>query len=153
MTIQEAARSILQEAQKPMKSTDIAASALQRGLVFSDAQDPVASLSQTIEKNIRSAHYNSENLKFIQVGRKRLVGLASMVENPAHSSPAEQPLREITANVPLDTYELIKTASDAGIASTFDETVVKILKMGLPAVAEEVKVRLKDQMRKFDGLV
>ncbi len=53
MTIQEAAHKLLSEVMKPLSAKDLAKMALERHMVSSEAQDPIASHAQTIEKNVR----------------------------------------------------------------------------------------------------
>ena len=50
MTSQEAARIILEEAGKPISPKEITRIALERRLVVGNAQDPVQSHAQTIER-------------------------------------------------------------------------------------------------------
>ena len=54
ITIQQAAAQLLAEYKKPLKSKDLAKLAQERRLVApSTAKDPIQSLSQTLERNIR----------------------------------------------------------------------------------------------------
>jgi hypothetical protein len=155
MTIQEAAHNILEESGKPLTSGEIARIALDRRMVVSRAQDPAQSLAQTIEKNIRGDVYNKPRLIFIRGPQGRLIGLPSWEGKPSQSvdnqtKPNEY--MELRARIPADLFEKVQLARQAKLASSFDEMVVVLLKVGLSALAQDIKKGLLHQLDQFDTL-
>jgi undecaprenyl pyrophosphate synthase len=101
MTIQEAARRILEEMGKPLSSRDIAKIALERRMVSSTAQDPIQSHAQTIEKNIRDGSYNKPKLVFLNSPQGRLIGLPIWHSNRYSDPNTKIPdLGELKVHVP-----------------------------------------------------
>lgn len=62
MTVQQAACKILEEKNSPMSAKEISKIVLDRKWKSSDSKDPVTSLAQTLEKNIRDGIYNELDL-------------------------------------------------------------------------------------------
>ena len=150
MTIQEAAFQILKDVQKPLSSKEIAQIALEKRMVSSNAQDPIQSHAQTIEKNIRDDVYNRPNLIFINSSHGRLIGLpvwnsASLIAK----NNVTQKLCELRAQIPVELLEKIRLTEQAKLKDTFDETVSLILTKGLSSLATEIK---KGLMEKLDSL-
>jgi hypothetical protein len=156
MTIQEAARIILEEFGKPMRSKEIAKIALERRMVDSDARDPVSSHAQTIEKNIREDVYNKTGLIFFGEPRRgRKIGLPFMEDKSslsAHKSIKSDDNVELRVRIPADLFENVQLAAQAKFASSFDDTVTVLLRKGLAATAQDIKKRLINQLNKFEGL-
>jgi hypothetical protein len=154
MTIQEAARIILEEFGKPMHSKEIAKIALERRLVDSKAQGPISSLAQTIEKNIREDVYNKMGLIFVGEPRHgRKIGLPTMDDEFSLSSSESNKVDEyieIRARIPSHLLEKVQLAVQAKFASSFDDTVTVLLKEGLAAVAQDIKKRLLDQLDQLE---
>lgn len=150
MTIQEAACQILIEAKKPLCSKEIAQIALDRNMVSSNAQDPIQSHAQTIEKNIRDDVYNKPKLIFINSLQGRLVGLpgwdsASLIAK----NDKARTLGELRIQIPAELLEKIRLAEQAKLKETFDETVSLLLTKGLSSLAADIK---KGLMEKLDSL-
>jgi hypothetical protein len=152
MTIQEAARIIIEEFGKPMLSKDISKIAIDRGMVSSNAMDPINSLAQTLDKNIRSGVL--PRLIFIGGPRRgRLIGLPSWEGKPIlseHKYDKSADFVELKARIPADMLEKVHLATQAKFASSFDETIIILLRKGLTAVAPEIRKRLLDQLDQFD---
>ncbi|TET47232.1 hypothetical protein E3J62_02085 [candidate division TA06 bacterium] len=147
MTIQEAASEILRDVGEPLTSRRIAEIALDRGMVTSAAQDPVQSLTATIDKNIRKEAYNTPRLVFIQGPRGRLVGLPEWSAD--HSTRLKNKTSfflELRARIPAELLDKIKLAEQAKLRSDFDETVSFLLSKGLSLVATDVKEGLMKQL-------
>lgn len=153
MTIQEAAYKILNETGKPLNSKDLARIALDRGMVTSHAQDPVASHAQTIEKNIRDNVYNKQKLIFIPSGTQgRLIGLHGWSStHPTVGGPLPN-LIEIKARIPSELLDKIKLAEQAKLKSNFDETVSFLLAKGLSMLSDEIKRGLMTQLNSLNSL-
>ncbi len=155
MTIQEAAQKILEEFGRPLGSKEIAGIALERRMVFSNAQDPAQSHAQTIEKNIRGGVYNKPRLVFIHGEKGRMVGLPSWETktSPApHNASMATDSKELKARVPSELLQKIQLATQAKLAKTFDETVTVLLRKGLSAVAPDIKRGLLQQLDEFNSL-
>jgi hypothetical protein len=155
MTIQEAARIILEEFGKPMPSKEIAKIALERRMVSSRAEETINSLAQTIDKNIRGGVYNKQGLIFIgEARRDRKIGLPSMDNKSSLSAPKSikpDDHVELKAKIPVQLLETLHLATQAKFASSFDDTVTALLKKGLAAVAPDIKKRLLNQIDQFDA--
>lgn len=155
MTIQEAAQKILEEFGRPLSSKEIAGIALDRRMVFSNAQDPVQSHAQTIEKNIRDEVYNKPRLVFIHGQEGRTVGLPSWGTKPSpapHNAHKASDCKELRAKVPADLLQKIQLATQANLANSFDEMVTLLLRRGLSAVAPDIKRGLLEQLDELDSL-
>jgi hypothetical protein len=149
MTIQQAAHRILTELKEPRKSKNLARIALERGLVSSNAKDPVQSLAATLEKNIRGV-YNNPKLIFIYSTQGRLIGLPSW-ENDAltKGTTSASSTREITARIPVELHDQIQLAAQAGLWNTFDDTVASLLKLGLSKVTADIEDKIRQQLNKL----
>jgi hypothetical protein len=150
--VNEAAVSVLQYEKQPLNSKEIARRAIDQGLVSSTAKDPVASIAQTLEKNIRGEIYNHPKLVFISSPRGRLVGLPSMNGEVSALSGAPSHQQTVALKLPIDLIERIQLASHAKIANSFDDTIVLLIKKGLVAVAADVRRGLTMQLNKLDEL-
>lgn len=153
MTIQEAAHQLLKEHQRPLDSKTIAKLALDRGLVTSSARDPIASLAQTIEKNIRDDVYNRHQLVFVQEGRQRLIGLLGskaevkpLLSRPLSSGTGSQ---QLSVRIPGELMDQIRLAERAKIETNFDDTVTALLREGLKVVAPRIKEAIESQLREL----
>ncbi|TVM32344.1 HTH domain-containing protein [Oceanidesulfovibrio marinus] len=153
MTTQEAAAKILEEIGTPLSSKEIAKIALERRMKSSSARDPILSLSQTIEKNIREGLYNRPELEFVRTSKGRLIGLPSwnFSRDFVHDKKTQE-LSELTALVPTELLNKIKLADQAKLANTFDETVSFILTKGLSIITHEIKAELMKQLDSIDSL-
>ncbi|MBM4273630.1 MAG: hypothetical protein FJ134_04090 [Deltaproteobacteria bacterium] len=152
MKIHEAAYKILDEFGKPLASREIVRIALDRGMVFSVAKDPVFSMATTIEKTIRDEIYNKPRLIFIKGHKGRLIGLPGWESKSAHSINDNRATNyvELRAKIPAGLFEKIQLASQAKLANSFDEMLIFLLEKGLLAVAPEIKRGLLQRLEQFD---
>jgi hypothetical protein len=147
MKMQEAAKQILEEAQKPLSSKEIAKRALERKMVASNAKDPIFSLYTTIEKNIRGGIYNNPKLVKIHTpGEGHLIGLPSWEDRIPVGTQRVPERKEIAVTVPLDLLNKIELAVRAQLASSFNDTMILIIQAGLVAVSEAIKERIMEQL-------
>lgn len=151
MTAQEAAYKILLEAGKPLFSREIAQLALDKSYVSSSAKDPIFSIANTIEKNIREGTYNSTQLVFVKTTDGRKIGLPSMSKEPAQSDslPETQPRThktKLTVELPQELINQVQLAYQAKLANSYDETVAVLIKKGLSSCALEIRERLFTQL-------
>jgi len=147
MTIQEVAHSLLQEAGNPMSSKELAQLALDRRMVGSAARDPVQSLAQTLEKNIRGGIYNNPKLKFVHTPKGRLLSLDAWVEglDVIETSPIRL-TQKLSITLPDEIYEQVQLAYQARIADSIEETTVVLLRQGLSKLAPKIKEGLMQQL-------
>ncbi len=151
-TIQEIAYSILKEYGKPMPSKEVAQLALKRGLIQSSARDPIVSMAQTIEKNIRDSV--EPELKFIYgTQRNRLIALPTWDGMPLMDKKTGEQrvdIVELKARISIDLHEQVQLAAQSKIASGFDETVSLLLRRGLIAEAIKIKEGLMKQLQQLN---
>lgn len=146
MTIQEAAYKLLNETKKPLSAKELAKIALERHMVSSGAQDPIASHAQTIEKNVRDGVYNNPKLVFVHAGAQgRLIALPEWNSNQTTGKEPLQRLIEIKARIPAELFDKIKLA-EQGLKNDFDKTVSLLLLKGLSMVAPDIKKGLMTQL-------
>jgi hypothetical protein len=69
----------------------------------------------------------------------------------AHESIKPDDHIELKARIPAELLEKIQLAAQAKFASSFDDTIIVLLRKGLTAVAPDVKQRLLDQIDQFDA--
>ena len=157
MTAQEAAYQLLKEIGEPQSSQAIARMALEQGLVHSNARDPVNSIAQTIEKNIRGEVYNQPRLIFIHRNGDRMIGLPGL-STPQDGRPqveeqagARVPKVELRVSIAGELMEKIHLADQSGIGDSFVETVVALLESGLQSKKEEIKSGVLKQLKKLDS--
>lgn len=152
MTIQEAAYKLLNENKKPLSAKDLARIALERRMVSSGAQDPIASHAQTIEKNVRDGVYNNPKLVFVHAGAQgRLIALPEWDSNQSTVKEPLLRLIEIKAKIPAELFDKIKLA-EQGLKKDFDETVSLLLLKGLSTVAPDIKKGLMTQLDSLNSL-
>lgn len=150
MTIQEAAHLLLTELKTPTLSKELAQIALKRGLVQSNALDPVNSHAQTIEKNIR----DGVKPKLIHVpgpGRTRLIALPEWEDKrePVQTSAEPASTAELKVRIRSDLLEQVQLAVQSKIAKSFDETVELLLRRGLIAEATDIRNGLMKQLNEL----
>ena len=149
MTIQKVAHELLVELKKPLSAKALAELALERGFP-SSARDPVQSLAQTLEKNVREGIYNDPELAFVYVNGSRLIGLqAWKVIGPARQTAPPPAAAELSITVPVELLDQIQLAVQAKLADSRDETIALVLREGLATVAPRIKENLMTQLNKL----
>lgn len=155
MTAHEAAHRLLEEAGKPQSSKTLADRMLKKGLVRSSASDPIASLAQTIEKNIRGKAYNRPELEFVYTREGRLIGIparstkAPTVISAATSAPpvvyptiGEHDRAFVEASARL--LNKVSLVTLAGLASDDAAATDLVIARGLDAMKDEIAAGLRD---------
>jgi hypothetical protein len=136
MTIQEAARKILEEKENTLTSREISKIALDRGMVTSAARDPVQSLASTIEKNIRDKVYNVPRLCFLRDEKgRRVIGLPEWGSKKITTNPLARPR---TVEITSEAVEMIELAREAGIGADETETIAYLITAGFRSCADEI---------------
>lgn len=151
MKIQEAAKLILEEEQRPLSSREIAKRALERKMVSSNSKNPVFSHATTIEKNICDGIYNRPQLVFIHSPKGRLIGLPSCETKTPPISERKPEEREIVLRVPHDLYGKIELAAHAQLADSFNDTLSVIIRAGLSAVSDTIRARIIHQLQTLES--
>jgi hypothetical protein len=153
MTIQEAAHLLLrEELRRPTTSKELAQIALSRAWARSNAQKPVDSLAQSLEKNIRDGVYNKPELKFVHSPQGiRLIALPEWEDKggAAQTSAAPASTAELKVRIRSDLLEQVQLAVQSKIARSFDETVELLLRQGLTAEATEIRNGLMKQLNEL----
>ena len=143
MTAQEAFHKILSEQGAPMIPLNLAAIAIEKGYVSSNAKNAPLSIATTVLKNIRGGKYNEP--KLAKIGRK--IGLPSMEKHGHCTDEAKQKLKKtLVVELPEDIADKIQLATQAKLADSREETLVLLLKTGLSAHAEEIRKNLLQQL-------
>jgi hypothetical protein len=136
MTIQEAAHQILMEEGHYLPSKEIAKRAIEKGMVGSTAKDPILSLAQTIDKNIRDEIYNTPRLCFARdKSGRRVVGLPGWEEN---DKIVTLPIPPLTVEINGETVEMIELAKEAGLGINETEITNHLIRAGFKALASEI---------------
>lgn len=153
MTAQHAAHKILIESRKPLSATEIARVALDRKLVVSVAKTPVASIAQTLEKNVRERSRNNPALRFVYEANRRLLALpewegnAELGQVVAESSSGI----ELKACIHRDLLEQVQLAVQSRIAAGYNDTVALLLRRGLATEAAHIREGLLKQLKQLDA--
>ena len=122
-------------------------------MVSSSAQDPIQSLAQTIEKNIRGGIYNNPKLVFINSSQGRLIGLPAWDATISPTADPQTPnLSELSVYISTELLEKIKLAERAKLKNSFDETISFILNKGLSILSPEIKKGLMEQLDSLNSL-
>ena len=146
MTAQEAAHRLLSEAGRPQAATTLAERMLKRGMVRSNASDPIQSFAQTIEKNIRDGVYNRPALEFVYTSDGRLIGLPAQASGvavtkrganpvaPKVIAPDERAFVEVSARL-LNKLGLVVYAE---LAASREAAADLVIARGLDAMKDEI---------------
>lgn len=151
MTIQKVAFQILKEEGHPLDSGEIAELALKRGMVSSNARDPVFSLKTTLLKNIRENKYNIPKLCFIGKERgRRLIGLPEWGQkDKTVTSPVYVPVHPLMIEINGETVKMIRLAQVGGLGNSENETVSRLIHAGFKALSGEIESELSKRLDDF----
>ena len=145
LTIQQAAAKLLAEYRKPLKSKDLARIAIEKALVApSLAKDPVQSLSQTLERNIRLNKGNKPKLMFVETNEGRAIALPEWYEERKEEASVERENVEIAFSE--DLMNKIKIYQTSFNLDGMEETIIQLVKKGLSATSKELIDRLKIEL-------
>ena len=148
VTIQQAAALLLGEQQKPLKSKELARLAQERKLVApSMAKDPIQSLSQVLERNIRLDKGNKPRLVFVETEEGRCIGLPEWYEKKEIESTATQETIQIALSE--DIMNKIKLYQGSFGVISIEETIIQLVKKGLNATSKELIDRLKVELEEL----
>ena len=142
MTVQEAATLILEKIGHPLSSKELAKMVLKQRLVKSNAADPERSLASTIDQNINEER-EPKLVRFQGTNNEILVGLPEWKDKVIGQTPWWE---EIKITVPLELYRKLQLAQQAGLKSSFEETVIFLLESGLKQEKTSIKEGLMKQI-------
>jgi hypothetical protein len=148
MTAQQAAYNLLVELKRPTSSRELARFMLERGMVQSNAQDPIFSFGSTIEKNIRDDVYNEPRLVYVYVNGERLIGLPGWSDGSAKFGPSrddgssqqseKREFIKMEICIPLEMKNKLQLARAIGFGATDDDVVRRLLEAGLAASSNDM---------------
>ena len=142
MTIQQAAAELLSEHRKPLKSKDLAKLAQERNMVApSAAKDPIQSLSQTLERNIRLDKGNKPRLIFVETENGRCIGMPEWYEEVKIEKKVTGEKIEIALS--SDLLNKVKLYQSSFKLTRIEEAMVQLMKKGLSATSQELIDRLR----------
>lgn len=148
MKVQEAAYKLLAAEGHPLSSRELARMVLARGWVTSSSNDPVLSISSTIEKNIREEKYNRPRLVFVPTVSGRRIGLPAW---RPEGLPAPPRSRKVSIDLPEGLINKIQLATQAKLAPSFEDTIVWLVERGLKSAAPEIRGSLLRQLDSLSG--
>lgn len=142
ITIQQAATELLSEYKKPLKSKDLARMAQERKMVApSMAKDPIQSLSQTLERNIRLDKGNKPRLIFVETESGRCIGIPEWYEEVKVEKKVARERVEVALS--SDLINKVKLYQSSFKVMSMEESMVQLIKRGLSATSQELIDRLK----------
>ena len=141
-TIQQAAAELLSEYRKPIKSKDLARMAQERKMVApSMAKDPIQSLSQTLERNIRLDKGNKPRLIFVETESGRCIGIPEWYEEVKVEKKVSSEKVEVALS--SDLLNKVKLYQSSFKIISMEEAMIELIKKGLSATSQELIDRLK----------
>lgn len=152
LTIQQAAHQVLKEAGISLKSVEVARRIHEQQLVQSAATNPIQSISQALERNIRMNKGNTPKLNFTETafGREITIPpseLASML--PATSTISYEQKESITVELPKNVVDKIKIFQLGTGLDTLDEAVALLVRSGLVNNSSKLLESIKKEMEEL----
>lgn len=145
ITIQQAAAKLLAEHKRPLKSKELARLAQEGKLVApSTAKDPIQSLSQTLERNIRLDKGNKPRLMFVETDEGRAIGLPEWYEE--RPVPKNVECERVEIGLSDDLLNKIKIYQTSFNLLSIEDAMVQLIKKGLSATSQELIDRLKIEL-------
>jgi len=142
ITIQQAAAELLSEYKKPLKSKDLARMAQEREMVApSTAKNPIQSLSQTLERNIRLDKGNKPRLVFVETEGGRCIGIPEWYEEVKVEKKGAS--EKVEVDLSSDLLNKVKLYQSSFKLRSIEEAVIQLIKKGLSATSQELINRLK----------
>lgn len=153
LTVQQAAALILRKSNFPLKSKEIAKMILNENLIApSKAKNPIQSVSQALERNVRMDVGNEPKLEFISTADGRALRLSEINTNKdteIQENEEENLTKLIKPYLPKDTMDKIELYQSIKKYSRTDQAVVDLIKSGLIAKLPEILETLKNDFEKI----
>lgn len=156
-TIQQAAAIILREENKPIKAKVVAKRALEKGMVSTSAKDPIASMSQTLERNIRMDTGNMEpnRLKFVNTKEGRCIGLYEVdysayehenVKNEKAKGKDDNVAQLVKIYLTKDILKKVRIYELSENHVNIEDAIISLIKIGLLSTSEDILEKLKSEL-------
>jgi len=150
-TIQQAAYEILMKSSESLKSIEIANRILKEGLIESNAKNPVQSISQALERNIRMNKGNLPKLEFVEtyLGRQIQIANRENVVKQTFNTISDKKVEnkeEITISIPKDLVDKVKIYQLGTGKETIDDAVVSLLRTGLFSSSDKLIEIIRREM-------
>ena len=144
ITVQEAAKNLLDEIKQPLSSKELATLILDRKLVSSSAKDPVSSFAQTLERNIRMDSGNSPRLAFIQTNEGRKITLPEIDSIDFESNQTQDASTKITIKISQKLLEKINLINRIENSNNLEDTIIRLIKKGISSSTSDIINQLKN---------
>lgn len=151
-TIQQAAYEVLRKASEPLKSIEIAHRIIEQRLINSNAKNPIQSISQALERNIRMNKGNTPKLEFVETYLGRQIQIAEkQVATMRSSEPIEavmkvESVEEITVKLSKDLLDKVKIYQLGTGKESLDDAIASLLRTGLTSSSDKLIEVLKREM-------
>jgi flavin-binding protein dodecin len=150
-TIQQAAYEVLRKANEPLKSIEIAHRIIEQKLIISNAKNPIQSISQALERNIRMNKGNSPRLEFVESYLGRQIQIAERDQRTIHTvntvlERKEEAKEEITLSLPKDLLDKVKIYQLGTGKESVDDAITSLLRTGLFSSSDKLIEILKREM-------
>lgn len=147
-TIQQAAYEVLRQAGSSLKSLEIARRIHEQQLIQSNAVNPVQSISQALERNIRMNKGNSPKLVFIETafGREVTIPYEPVSTGEMTAPKMTEQLEEMAVQLPKSLLDKVKIFQLGTGAASLDEAVAILLKSGLQNNSATLIESIKKEM-------
>ena len=152
LTIQQAAYEVLHKANEPLKSIEIAHRIIEQKLIMSNAKNPIQSISQALERNIRMNKGNTPKLEFVETYLGRQIQIAEQQVATRQASvhiEAEKKvavLEEITVKLSKDLLDKVMIYQLGTGKGSVDEAIASLLRTGLSSSSDKLIEVLKREM-------
>lgn len=159
MTIQQAAVKILKKGKAPLKAKEVARIALEESMVSpSTAKDPIQSMSQTLERNIRMNTGNIPKLQFVYTEEGRCIGLPeeddSHYEKIDFTNKVKQDNKEdlsqlIKIYLPKDILKKVRIYEVSENYMNIEAAIISLIKKSLISSSDEILKKIKNELESY----
>ena len=152
LTIQQAAYEVLRKASEPLKSIEIAHRIIEQKLISSNAKNPIQSISQALERNIRMNKGNTPKLEFVDTYIGRQIQIAQeQVATRQSNAPSKavmkvESVEEITVKLSKDLLDKVKIYQLGTGKESIDDAIASLLRTGLSSSSNKLIEVLKREM-------
>ena len=110
------------------------------------AKDPIQSLSQVLERNIRLDKGNKPRLMFVETEEGRCIGVPKWYEEKKVEPKVIERSETIEIGLSEDIMNKVKLYQTSFNLSSIEEAVIQLTKKGLGAASQELIDRLKNEL-------
>lgn len=145
ITMQEAARKILEEEGFPLSTKKLAQIALEKRYVTSSASHPERSLANTLDQNIQKEK-EPRLTTFEGAGGESLVGLPEWKEKV---NDGARWWEEVKIRVSVELFKKLQLAQHARIGPDLNQTIICLLESGFQKEKERIKEIINEQLNEL----